>query len=84
MKVPLRWLEEFIELPTTDPVELSDVLTMLGHEVESFEVLEPGWTGVFVGRDGTVLVGAGVSVGITTCVAVGAFFVISTTKVCTA
>ncbi len=50
MKVPLRWLQEFIELPTTDPAELSDVLTMLGHEVESFEVLEPGWTGVFVGR----------------------------------
>ena len=23
---------------------------MLGHEVESFEVLEPGWTDVFVGR----------------------------------
>ena len=35
MKVPLRWLQEFIELPTTDPVQLSDVLTMLGHEVET-------------------------------------------------
>ena len=50
MKVPLRWLQEFIELPTTDPAELSDVLTMLGHEVESFEVLEPGWTDVVVGK----------------------------------
>ena len=49
MKVPLRWLQEFIELPTTDPTELSDVLTMLGHEVESFEVLERGWTDVVVG-----------------------------------
>lgn len=50
MKVPLRWLQEFIELPTTDPVELSEVLTMLGHEVESFDVLEAGWTEVVVGR----------------------------------
>lgn len=50
MKVPLSWLGEFIDLPTTDPVELSAVLTMLGHEVESFEVLEPHWTDVIVGR----------------------------------
>ena len=42
MKVPLRWLQEFIELPTTDPVQLSNVLTMLGHEVENFDVIEPG------------------------------------------
>ncbi|HEX2404083.1 MAG TPA: phenylalanine--tRNA ligase subunit beta, partial [Acidimicrobiia bacterium] len=50
MKVPLRWLEEFIELPTTNPSQLSEVLTMLGHEVESFDVLEPGWTDVVVGK----------------------------------
>lgn len=50
MKVPLRWLQEFIELPTTDPTELSDVLTMLGHEVESFDVLDAGWTDVVVGK----------------------------------
>jgi len=50
MKIPLRWLQEFIELPTTDPAELSDILTMLGHEVESFDVLEPGWTDVVVGK----------------------------------
>ncbi|HEU5112088.1 MAG TPA: phenylalanine--tRNA ligase subunit beta, partial [Acidimicrobiia bacterium] len=50
MRVPLRWLQEFIDLPTTDPMQLSDVLTMLGHEVESFDVLEPGWTNVVVGR----------------------------------
>ena len=50
MKVPLRWLQEFIELPTTDPAQLSDVLTMLGHEVETFDVVEPGWTNVVVGK----------------------------------
>lgn len=50
MKVPLRWLQEFIELPTTDPAQLSDVLTMLGHEVETFDVVEAGWTNVVVGK----------------------------------
>ena len=50
MKVPLRWLEEFIELPTTDPDELSEVLAMVGHEVEGYESLEAGWSKVVVGR----------------------------------
>ncbi len=50
MKIPLRWLQEFIELPTIDPAELSGILTMLGHEVESFDVLEAGWTDVVVGK----------------------------------
>ena len=50
MKIPLRWLQEFIELPRTDPAELSGILTMLGHEVESFDVLEAGWTDVVVGK----------------------------------
>ncbi len=50
MKVPLRWLQEFIDLPTTDPVELSDILAMLGHEVEGYEKLEPDWTNVVVGQ----------------------------------
>ncbi len=50
MKVPLRWLQEFIDLPTADPSELSGVLAMVGHEVDGFEVLEPGWTDVVVGR----------------------------------
>ena len=50
MKVPLRWLQEFIELPTTDPDELSEVLAMIGHEVEGYETLDAGWTEVVVGR----------------------------------
>lgn len=50
MRIPLRWLQEFIDLPTTDPDELSGVLAMLGHEVEGYEVLEPDWTEVYVGR----------------------------------
>ena len=50
MKVPLRWLEEFIDLPTTDPDALSEVLAMIGHEVEGYEALDAGWTNVVVGR----------------------------------
>jgi phenylalanyl-tRNA synthetase beta chain len=50
MKLPLRWLQEYIDLPVTDPAELALVIDMLGHEVEGYEVLEPGWSEVVVGR----------------------------------
>ncbi len=50
MRVSLLWLQEFIDLPTTDPGELSGVLTMLGHEVESYEILQADWSDVYVGR----------------------------------
>lgn len=50
MKVPLSWLQEFIELPTTDPKELSTVFDMVGEKVEGFETLEAGWTDVVVGQ----------------------------------
>lgn len=50
MRVSLRWLQEFIDVPTTDPVELGRVLTMLGHAVDGVEELTVGWEGVEVGR----------------------------------
>ncbi|HSO50566.1 MAG TPA: phenylalanine--tRNA ligase subunit beta [Acidimicrobiia bacterium] len=50
MRVPMRWLGEFINLPTSDPAELSTVLAMLGHEVDGYETLEAGWSSVVVGR----------------------------------
>ncbi|HEX6146844.1 MAG TPA: phenylalanine--tRNA ligase subunit beta [Acidimicrobiia bacterium] len=50
MKVPLRWLREFIDLPIDDPAELGLVIDMLGHEVEGYEVLGPEWSDVVVGR----------------------------------
>jgi len=49
MRVPLRWLREFIDLPTEDPAELKAVIDMLGHEVEGYEVLDVGWSDVVVG-----------------------------------
>lgn len=50
MKVSLRWLQEYIDLPTTDPDELAGVFTNLGFEVEGVERLGIGWTDVFVGH----------------------------------
>lgn len=50
MKISLRWLADYIDLPTDDPEELAEVLGSLGHEVEGFEILEPEFSGVVVGR----------------------------------
>jgi phenylalanyl-tRNA synthetase beta chain len=50
VKIPLSWLAEFITLPDLSPSELSDVIAMVGHEVEGYEVLEVGWSDVVVGR----------------------------------
>ena len=50
MKISLRWLQEFIDLPTTDPAELKRVLDMIGHTVEGIESLDIGWSDVYVGR----------------------------------
>lgn len=49
MKVPLRWLEEFIDLPTKDVDELSYAFDMLGLTTEGVEMLDVGWTDVYVG-----------------------------------
>ncbi len=54
MKVSLRWLEEFVDLPTTDPEELAGVLASLGHEVEGYDVLRPTFEGVLIGRVETI------------------------------
>lgn len=50
MKVSLRWLSEYIELPTDDPDEVRTAFESLGHEVEGVERLEPGWSGLVVAR----------------------------------
>lgn len=50
MRVPLRWLQEFIDLPTTDVEELAYAFAMLGLKVDGVEVLEVGWSGVVVGQ----------------------------------
>jgi phenylalanyl-tRNA synthetase beta chain len=50
MRVSLRWLQDYIDLPTTDRRELSRAFDMLGHAVEDVEEFTAGWTDVVVGR----------------------------------
>lgn len=50
MKVSLRWIQEYIDLPTDDPDELESVLSNLGIEVERVERIEAGFSGVVVAR----------------------------------
>ena len=50
MKVPIRWLADFLDLPTRDPHELEQILVSLGHEVDSIEEFVPSFDGVIVGR----------------------------------
>jgi phenylalanyl-tRNA synthetase beta chain len=50
MKVPLRWLQEFIDLPTTSIDDLVSAFDTVGLTVEGVEELDIGWTGVYVGR----------------------------------
>lgn len=50
MKVPLRWLRDYLDIPTDDPEVLAEVFSSLGHEVEGFEVLDLQFSGVIVGR----------------------------------
>ncbi|HEY7582928.1 MAG TPA: phenylalanine--tRNA ligase subunit beta, partial [Acidimicrobiia bacterium] len=49
MKVSLRWLAEFIDLPDPDPQEVQRALNSLGLKVESATELAAEWSGVFVG-----------------------------------
>ena len=37
MRVSLSWLQEYIDLPTTDVAELTHAFDMLGHAVEEVE-----------------------------------------------
>lgn len=50
MLVPLGWLKEFIDPPTTDVEELSYAFDMLGLTVEGVERLDADWSDVHVGR----------------------------------
>ena len=50
MKASLRWLNEFVELPTDDPGEIAEVLSNLGIEVETIETIEAGFGDVVVAR----------------------------------
>ncbi|HEU5432196.1 MAG TPA: phenylalanine--tRNA ligase subunit beta [Thermomicrobiales bacterium] len=48
MRVPLRWLSEFVEIDLP-PAELAHRLTMAGLEAEKIEVIGEDWDKVYVG-----------------------------------
>ena len=50
MRVSLRWLADYIDLPTKDAGELKYVLDPIGHKVESVEELAADWSDVYVAR----------------------------------
>lgn len=50
MKASLRWIQEFVDLPSVDPDEIARAMTVLGIEVETIERLESPFSGVVVAR----------------------------------
>jgi phenylalanyl-tRNA synthetase beta chain len=50
VKVPLRWLKDYIDLPTEEVSELSYAFDMLGLTVDGVEFHSADWTNVHVGR----------------------------------
>jgi len=48
MKASLRWISEFVDLPTTDPAEVAGALTVLGLEVEGIETVTAPFRGVVI------------------------------------
>ncbi|MDJ0924566.1 MAG: hypothetical protein QNJ77_08395, partial [Acidimicrobiia bacterium] len=50
MRVSLSWLQEYIDLPTTDVAELTHAFNMLGHAVEEVERFDVEWTDVVIGK----------------------------------
>jgi phenylalanyl-tRNA synthetase beta chain len=49
MKVPLKWLREYVDV-SLPPAELAGKLTMSGTEVKGWQVMGGGWEKVFVGQ----------------------------------
>lgn len=50
MKVSLKWLADYVDLPTNDIDEISHAFNMVGHAVESVEVFDKAWSDVVIAR----------------------------------
>jgi len=50
MKLTLSWLNEFIDLPTSDVELLVEAFESLGHEIEESYTIEPSFDGVVIGE----------------------------------
>jgi len=49
MKVPLRWLKEYLDI-SLPPAELAERLTMAGTEVKGWQVVGGSWENIVVGQ----------------------------------
>ena len=56
MKVSVNWLKEYVDLPTEDADELDEILNQLGLEVDGWERIEAGFSGVIVARVSLVVI----------------------------
>lgn len=54
MKVSLRWLADYIDLPTSDPIDLARAFASLGHSVEGVTTYRAEWSGVVIAEVLTV------------------------------
>ncbi|HEY5727952.1 MAG TPA: phenylalanine--tRNA ligase subunit beta, partial [Acidimicrobiia bacterium] len=50
MKLTMRWLADFVELPTADPEEIAGAFESMGHEVEAYHQLTADFERVVIGR----------------------------------
>ncbi len=50
MKLTLDWLQDFVDLPTTDPAEIAAAFEGLGFEIDEMRPLEPAFSGVVIGE----------------------------------
>jgi phenylalanyl-tRNA synthetase beta chain len=50
MKLTRSWLDEFVEIPTDDPVILLEDFESLGHEIEDWRFIPAAFNGVVVGK----------------------------------
>jgi phenylalanyl-tRNA synthetase beta chain len=49
MKVPLKWLQEYVDI-TLSPADLANRLTLAGNEVEGIQVVGGNWKNIVVGQ----------------------------------
>lgn len=49
MKVPLKWLLEYVDIKLT-PTEIAEQLTLAGNEVKAMKIMGADWSNVYVGQ----------------------------------
>lgn len=50
MKLTRSWIDDFVSVPTDDPIELLEAFESLGHEIEAWHPIKAAFRGVVVGK----------------------------------